>query len=249
MAGAGGRPALDLIFHPDGPYDSIEQLRPLYREFGRPEDIDVFSFDASHRYTKTSRQAVFAWMLTHVAGGPAAGDAHTTAGWFRSGIGDRGSALARGLRATGWPDYTNTHPVTGSRALVDVRGVGDTGWGSGQTLHLRRAATLVGRTIAGLRIWDTLCALDALEQLTGGAEVILRGEGDLAVVALFAAVLDERIAWVELADLPATLDAPSDPSGREDLIEVLHALRVADIPDLLELVEATFLDPAPRPRT
>lgn len=342
-------PRLDLIFHPDAPYDSVEQLRPLYREFGRPEDVDVFSFDAGHRYTKASRQAVFAWMLTHVAGTPTRPDQvedldgvihpdddlrvfvdgamlpqnenATLPDWFLPGrppVGDleqvrerlrstcfalalstpaepprikrwyedaeatpvltaeftyvsepgvrQRAMLTRPQDGTGresvtvdlrspddygqpwWPDFTNAHPVTGSRALVDVRGVGDTGWGPGQTLHLRRAAALVGRTIAGLRIWDTLCALDAIEQLTSGTEIILRAEGDLAVVALFAAVLDPRIARVELADLPATLDAPSDPSGREDLIEVLHALRIADIPDLLELVEATFLDPAPQSR-
>ncbi|HID05708.1 MAG TPA: hypothetical protein EYP10_01020, partial [Armatimonadetes bacterium] len=52
-----------------------------------------------------------------------------------------------------------------TRAFVDVRGVGDTAWHSQLQWHLRRAGMLTGRTIASMRIYDVLRAIEALKRL------------------------------------------------------------------------------------
>lgn len=101
---------------------------------------------------------------------------------------------------------------------------------------------MLGRTLPMMRIHDTLCAVHALQHVSQPDSIVLRADGDLAVVALFAAAMEPRIARLQVEQLPPTLDSGTDPNGREGIVEVLHALRIADIPELLTLVDVTHLD-------
>lgn len=334
-------PRLDSVYHPDSPAATVDRLRDFYGQLGRESAVELLSINAGHQYTSESRRAIFAWMLTHVAGVPTGADElsdidgvqhaesdllvlgnsgplpqnanDSLPDWFLQSparLGDTDTlrtelrenclgfsppgapeSMARVTRTyerhgsrvrdfvfesePGWElkgilsqpedapgqgpatielrapedsgprwstELLRRFPVSGDLALIDVRGVSDTSWHPASTWHLRRTAALLGRSIASMRIWDALCAVSALAGLTGGDDLRLRAEGDMAVVALFVAVLDPRITQLDVASLPATLDAPTDPDGRNDVIEVPHALRYADIPDLLDMVTVTHLD-------
>ncbi|HKP12027.1 MAG TPA: acetylxylan esterase, partial [Blastocatellia bacterium] len=67
------------------------------------------------------------------------------------------------------------------QANIEVRGSGRTSWGQGLQWHLRRAAMLTGRTIASMRVWDTLRALAAVRELyeVDAGRVALAGSGEL----------------------------------------------------------------------
>jgi hypothetical protein len=127
-------------------------------------------------------------------------------------------------------------------AAVEPRGTGDTAWGQELQWHVCRAAAWTGRTIASMRVWDTLRALEAVRSLPGaeGARVALAAQGEMAAVALYAALLDGGISALFLESPPATQDAPSAPDGRGPAIEMLNCLRVTDLPQI-----AGLLFPAP----
>jgi hypothetical protein len=52
----------------------------------------------------------------------------------------------------------------------------------------------------------------------------------MAPVAAYAALLDGNVEALFLADLPATLDEPSEKDGTGPAVEMLGALRIADLP-------------------
>lgn len=112
------------------------------------------------------------------------------------------------------------------------RGTGSTAWSSHQQWNLRRSAALVGRTIASMRVLDTLQGLRAVRQLGGidTTRLYLAGRGEMAVVALYAALLDGRVAGVLLKDPPATQDEASAIDGTDMAIEMLHCLKYTDAP-------------------
>lgn len=121
---------------------------------------------------------------------------------------------------------------TATTAILDVRGTGDSAWHPALNWHLRRAAALLGRSIASMRVWDTLRGVQALRTLCSASEVTVVADGEMAVPALFATVVDPTIDRAVLSDLPPTLDR-ADDSGAGAMIEIPHALRIADIPDLV----------------
>jgi cephalosporin-C deacetylase-like acetyl esterase len=135
-------------------------------------------------------------------------------------------------------------------ADIEVRGIGRNSWAQELQWHLRRAAMLTGRTIASMRVWDTLCALAAVRELFGSvfARVALAGSGEMAAVALYAALLDGNVSAIILHDPPATQDAPGDRQGKGDAIEMLNCLRITDLPQVAGLLfpaELVFLGPRP----
>ena len=71
--------------------------------------------------------------------------------------------------------------------------------------HLQRYAALVGHTSTSLAIQDALAAVRALRQIDSipSDAIFIRGKGDAAVTALFAAVVDQDIAGVMLEDCPS----------------------------------------------
>ena len=125
-----------------------------------------------------------------------------------------------------------------ARVVVEPRGTGETAWGEELQWHLRRAASWTGRTIASLRVWDTLRALEAVRSLpqVDGDTVALAARGEMAAVALYAALLDGRVRTVLLEAPPATQNASSRPDGRGPAIEMLSCLRVVDLPHVAGLL-------------
>jgi hypothetical protein len=84
-----------------------------------------------------------------------------------------------------------------------------------------------------------LRALDAVRHLPGveaGARLALAARGEMAVVALYAALLDGGISALFLEAPPATQDAASAPDGRGPAIEMLNCLRVTDLPQVAGLL-------------
>src|SRR5690606_13191499 len=119
---------------------------------------------------------------------------------------------------TRWlPSYTKLRgaPATWLGAALATRGTGDTAWAPGLPWHLRRAAALTGRTIASMRVFDTLQGLAALRTLpaVNPDELYLAARGEMAVVAMYAALLDGRIRGLILFDPPPSHNVPGNPDG------------------------------------
>ncbi|NLN18616.1 MAG: hypothetical protein GX162_04970 [Firmicutes bacterium] len=136
------------------------------------------------------------------------------------------------------------------RAYIFPRGTGETGWNSALNWHLRRAAALTGRTLASLRVLDVLQGLRALRSQPGvdPDEVYLAARGEMAAVALYAALLDGNVAGVILCDPPATQNAPDSEVGVGPLVEMLHCLRITDLPQVAGLLwpsALVFVGPRP----
>lgn len=133
---------------------------------------------------------------------------------------------------------------------IEARGIGRTSWGQELQWHLRRAAMLTGRTIASMRVWDTLRALAAVRQLPelGAERLVLAGSGEMAVIALYAALLDGKVSAIILHNPPATQNLQGNRHGTGDAIEMLNCLRVTDLPQVagyLFPAELVFLGPRP----
>jgi cephalosporin-C deacetylase-like acetyl esterase len=124
------------------------------------------------------------------------------------------------------------------KLFVETRGTGDTSWGEDLNWHVRRAAAWTGRTIASLRVWDALRAIEAARALPGvdPARIFLAARGEMAAVALYAALLDGRIRSLVLHSPPATQDASGTPDGKGPAIEMLNCLRFTDLPFLAGLM-------------
>jgi cephalosporin-C deacetylase-like acetyl esterase len=124
------------------------------------------------------------------------------------------------------------------KVIVETRGTGDTSWGDDLNWHVRRASAWTGRTIASMRVWDALRGLAAARALTGvdPARVSIAARGEMAIVALYAALLDGRITSVLLDSPPATQNAASQPSGKGPAIEMLNCLRYTDAPHVAGLL-------------
>jgi cephalosporin-C deacetylase-like acetyl esterase len=131
----------------------------------------------------------------------------------------------------------------GAKIVVEPRGTGETAWGEDLNWHLRRAAAWTGRTIASMRVWDTIAALQAVRSLpeVDGGRVALAARGEMAAVALYAALLDGRVQTLYLEAPPATQDAPSEKDGRGPAIELLNCLRITDLPQVAGLLFPTEL--------
>lgn len=146
------------------------------------------------------------------------------------------------------PVGTSQMPAEWARLSVAVRGVDDTSWGDDLAWHVRRAAAIMGRTVASMRVYDTLRALETartLEEIDPD-RIVLCGAGEMAVVALYAALLDGKVAGLVLANPPATQDAPGQADGIGDCIEMLNVLRFTDLPyvaGLLWPAKLVFLQP------
>ncbi len=138
------------------------------------------------------------------------------------------------------------------RAYLYPRGTGETGWNPALNWHLRRAAALTGRTLASLRVLDVLQGLRALRSQPGvdPARLYLAARGEMAAVALYAALLDGNLAGVILRDPPATQNAPDSDVGVGPLVEMLHCLRITDLPQVAGLLwPAALVFVGPRPES
>jgi dienelactone hydrolase len=90
---------------------------------------------------------------------------------------------------------------------------------------VERTAVWVGRTIAAMQVWDTLRAVQwaVNEERNSVPSIAIYGKGDMATVALYAALFDDRINRVIVNDLSGShWQGPA----------LLNVLRVTDIPEV-----------------
>ncbi len=126
---------------------------------------------------------------------------------------------------------------------VQPRGTGETSWSEELNWHLRRAAAWTGRTLASMRVWDTLRALQAVRQLPeiDPQRVSIAARGEMAAVALYAALLDGGVKTLILEGPPTTQNVPGRGDGRGPAIEMLNCLRITDLPQVAGLPWPTEL--------
>lgn len=102
---------------------------------------------------------------------------------------------------------------------------------------IERSAAVMGRTVAGIQVWDTMRVLHwAIEDRGLEPESLhLFGRGEMGIVSLYAALLECRVDNVILSDPP-----PSHWQGPA----LLTVLRTADIPEAAAMLcprQLTFL--------
>jgi len=137
-----------------------------------------------------------------------------------------------------------------ARAVVEVRGIGETSWAQDFQWFIRRASMLTGRTVASMRVYDLLRALDVIASLdwVDRDKAALMGSGDMAAIVLYASLLGGRPSTVVLHDPPATQNMRSNPDGTGSSLEMLNCLRHTDLPYIAGLLwptELVFLGPRP----
>lgn len=114
-------------------------------------------------------------------------------------------------------------------AMLPPRGVGPGSWakpGSSDAIHLRRCFPILGQTLYGQRVLDVLRALEGLREAAPEIPVTLMGEGEMAGVALYAALLDGAVD---------TLHLIQPPTSHDEGPELLNVLRFMDIPQAVAL--------------
>ncbi len=116
-------------------------------------------------------------------------------------------------------------------AVLAPRGIGPHAWAepdSREATHLRRSFPIIGQTLDGQRVLDVLRALEMLRATEdiGNAELTLRGEREMAGVALYAALLDREVDRVFLYDTP---------TSHHEGTELLQVLRYMDFPQAVAL--------------
>jgi dienelactone hydrolase len=91
--------------------------------------------------------------------------------------------------------------------------------------QIRRRYMLLGQTLDGMRVWDIRCAARALKALPEFKQTPLhiRAEGQMAVNAAYAALLQPEIGKLKLGEVPA-----SHAEGPD----YLNVLKVWDLPQL-----------------
>jgi cephalosporin-C deacetylase-like acetyl esterase len=111
-------------------------------------------------------------------------------------------------------------------AYLEVRGVGEVGWAPELQWHVRRASAWTGRTLASMRIYDLLRTIEFARSLpdVDPGQIGIAARGEMASVALFAALLDGQCKSLLLKEPPATLNTPSNPNGRGEALELLNVL-------------------------
>jgi hypothetical protein len=106
---------------------------------------------------------------------------------------------------------------------------------------IERTAVWVGRTIAAMQIWDIRRAIDwaLTDQGLHPPTTTLYGKGDMAVLAVYAALMDDRVNGVVLNDPPAT------HRQRPALLNVLRVTDIAEVAGALAPRRLTALTKLP----
>ena len=131
----------------------------------------------------------------------------------------KNGSLVLAMAAQPWPPGTESikSPYLGAFNLLSLR------------------AFLVGKTIVGIRADDVLHAIDWLYANEHPSSLTVHAAGDLGIVALHVAVLDPRIAHVEVdANLPTYRSIVEEPIHRNvSEIVIPGVLKKYDVPDLI----------------
>ncbi|MGI6455557.1 MAG: acetylxylan esterase [bacterium] len=137
--------------------------------------------------------------------------------------------------------FSSRLPEGWTRAFLEVRGVGESSWAPELQWHVRRASAWSGRTIASMRVYDVLRAVQALREIPGvdGDAIAIAARDEMAVIALYAALLDGNLHTVLVQNPPETQNAPSAEDGRGEAIEMLNCLRITDVNQVAGLLYPT----------
>ncbi|MCK4346426.1 MAG: acetylxylan esterase [Bacteroidales bacterium] len=135
-------------------------------------------------------------------------------------------------------------------AYFEVRGVGENGWASNLQWHVRRASAWTGRTVASMQVYDLLRCLQFCRTLEGvdAGKIGIAARNEMAVVAMYTALLDGNCQILIVNNPPESQDIPSRPDGRGAAIEMLNCLRVTDVyqlPALLSPARIVFIGEIP----
>jgi cephalosporin-C deacetylase-like acetyl esterase len=130
----------------------------------------------------------------------------------------------------------------GETFALDVRGLGESipesqrpfWYAYGVDYQMHGYYLMLGESYLGRRVYDVLRTVDLVMEL-GAQEVLLYGRGQGAILALLAAMLDERIAHVTLEGAPASwLEWTETPIVDWPTANTLiGALPVLDLPDIV----------------
>ncbi|MBI4606089.1 MAG: acetylxylan esterase [Planctomycetes bacterium] len=130
---------------------------------------------------------------------------------------------------------------------LEPRGMGATRWPAASTVGcedylLAQGSAVLGRPILGQWAWDAMRAAEHLARKHPRARVALAGEREMALAALLAAALDDRIAAAGCAELLASYAWPDRFADRWGLaIFVPGLLRHGDVADLCGAIEGRGL--------
>lgn len=114
---------------------------------------------------------------------------------------------------------------------VAPRGIGPTRWSEVGTLvdnQIKRRYALLGQTLDGQRVWDVRRALAAVSAQPDleDVPVWLQGHGEMAVIALYAALFEPKVK---------RLDLWQPPHSHRDGPTFLNVRRIFDIPQAMAL--------------
>ena len=121
-------------------------------------------------------------------------------------------------------------------AIIAPRGVGPTRWsersrfdGKPNGHQILRRFALIGQTLDGQRVWDVRRAVACLQSVkdSKGVPLTLQGKGDMAGVAVYAALIESGVSALDLWQLPA--------SHRQGPT-LLNVLTVLDMPQAVALL-------------
>jgi hypothetical protein len=90
---------------------------------------------------------------------------------------------------------------------------------------VERTAVWTGRTIGAMQVWDILRAIQWVtdEEKLSASSISLYGKGEMGILALYAALFDERVKQVILNEPPAShWQGPA----------LLNVLRLTDVPEV-----------------
>jgi dienelactone hydrolase len=120
-------------------------------------------------------------------------------------------------------------------AMVAPRGIGPTRWsevslidGKPNGQHIRRRFALLSQTLDGQRVWDVRRAIACLHTLADTTDVPLwlEGRGEMAGIALYAALFEPQVARIDLWH---------PPISHHDGPTFLNVARILDIPQAVAL--------------
>ena len=126
-------------------------------------------------------------------------------------------------------------------AYLEVRGIGEAGWAPELQWHVRRASAWTGRTIASMRVYDLLRTIEFARSLpdVDAGQIGIAARGEMASIAMYAALLDGQCKTLMLQNPPETQDIASSPDGRGEALEMLNCLQITDVYQLPALVYPT----------
>ncbi|HBL75546.1 MAG: hypothetical protein A2W90_05450 [Bacteroidetes bacterium GWF2_42_66] len=135
-------------------------------------------------------------------------------------------------------------------AWFETRGIGEFGWPANMNWHVRRSAAWTGRTVASMQVYDVLRCIEFCRTLefVDSEKIGIATRNGMSAVAMYAALMDGKCKKLILNTPPATQDAPSQPNGEGETIEMLNCLRITDVyqmPALLYPAEITITGEVP----